>query len=146
MGAHRDFFRVPLKSSDELRILVFLLLTINSFNLLPLLPLDGGRILSQVLFSRRPILELVFGVLTGGMLVLLALAGRSWWLGCVGGLVILNSLRGHRLSHAAQGLRGTLHWALPPRTSGARLRCFATGQETVAPHHEAAPHGDVTVG
>ena len=45
------------------------LLSINTFNLLPLLPLDGGRFLSETLFSRHPLLRTGFSVLAGlGML------------------------------------------------------------------------------
>jgi len=39
------------------------LLAINVFNLLPLVPLDGGRLLQMVIFSRSPILEAAFLVL-----------------------------------------------------------------------------------
>lgn len=50
-------------------------LFINAFNLLPFHPLDGGRFFEAILFSRHPMLELVFKVLTtlalGGIALLL---------------------------------------------------------------------------
>jgi len=38
------------------------LLLINAFNLLPVLPLDGGRLIHEVIFSRRPGLDVAMGV------------------------------------------------------------------------------------
>lgn len=37
-----------------------LMLIINAFNLLPIFPLDGGRVMHQILFSRHPILQVIF--------------------------------------------------------------------------------------
>ena len=44
-----------------------LLLSINGFNLLPLGPLDGSRVLERVVFSRHKLAELVFAGLSAGM-------------------------------------------------------------------------------
>lgn len=71
-----------------------MLLGINLFNLLPIAPLDGGRILETLLFSRLPTLRLVFAL--GGMACLAALA---WFSGdpiiAVVALVLLLSLPWH---------------------------------------------------
>jgi len=46
-----------------------LLAFINGFNLLPIFPLDGGRLLNQILFSRNRYLEGVFQVLAALALI-----------------------------------------------------------------------------
>lgn len=45
-------------------------LTLNAFNLIPFMPLDGGQFTNDTLFSRYPVLELIFR--------LLAVAGLGW--------------------------------------------------------------------
>jgi Zn-dependent protease len=55
---------------------------INGFNLLPILPLDGGRLLNQVLFSRNRYLEGVFLVVASLALIALgvAMATKVLWI------------------------------------------------------------------
>lgn len=55
--------------------LLQLTLFINAFNLLPLTPLDGGRVVEALLFTRLPVLRLVFAL--AGMAGLGALAWFS---------------------------------------------------------------------
>ncbi|MBN1391969.1 MAG: hypothetical protein JW947_04105 [Sedimentisphaerales bacterium] len=62
-------------------------LFINVFNLLPFYPLDGGRFLYTVLFSRNRYLEVVFRVFAALALILVGYALGSWLLA---GLGILN--------------------------------------------------------
>lgn len=60
-------------------------LIINAFNLLPFLPLDGGRLLEAVLFGRRPRVEAGFKVFAACGLGLLALGLGSIVLGVLAG-------------------------------------------------------------
>ena len=53
----------------------FLLVFINGFNLLPVLPLDGGHVLHTILFCRNRWLDIVFRILAIGGLLLLSVAG-----------------------------------------------------------------------
>jgi Zn-dependent protease len=53
----------------EVAQVAMLLALLNGFNLLPVLPLDGGRLLNQILFSRNRYLEGVFHVLAGFALI-----------------------------------------------------------------------------
>jgi Zn-dependent protease len=52
-----------------------LLLAVKAFNLLPIMPLDGGRLMEAVLFSRHPVLDTAFRVVTAGLLIF------SWFIG-----------------------------------------------------------------
>jgi Zn-dependent protease len=60
---------------DWLNELGILFLSINLFNLLPFMPLDGGQIVETFLFARRPRLRLVFFAFSTLALVLL-----GYWL------------------------------------------------------------------
>jgi Zn-dependent protease len=53
----------------------FLLVFINGFNLLPVLPLDGGHVLHTILFCRNRWLDVIFRLLAIGGLLLLSVAG-----------------------------------------------------------------------
>ncbi|MCX6953276.1 MAG: hypothetical protein NTV51_14075 [Verrucomicrobia bacterium] len=70
-------------------------LLLNGFNLIPFVPLDGGQLANEALFSRYPILELIFR--------LIALAGLSWlaWImqAWLLGVVIVFMLMGSPLAY-----------------------------------------------
>jgi Zn-dependent protease len=59
----------------ELNALLYIMLVINVINLLPVTPLDGGRVLEVILFARWPTLRFLFAA--AGCLVLLAV-GALW--------------------------------------------------------------------
>ena len=59
-------------------------LFINVFNLLPFYPLDGGRFLYTVLFSRNRYLELIFRIFAALALVLVGYALGAWLLAILG--------------------------------------------------------------
>jgi Zn-dependent protease len=52
-----------------------LLLAINAFNLLPIVPLDGGRLMEVTIFARHPVLDAIFRAVTAGVLLL------GWFVG-----------------------------------------------------------------
>jgi hypothetical protein len=54
-----------------------LLVAINGFNLLPVLPLDGGQVLQTILFSRHYTLDIVFRVLAALCLLGMSIALKS---------------------------------------------------------------------
>ncbi len=79
---------------------------VNGFNLLPVLPLDGGRVMNDVLFSRHYLLEGLFRV--GAVL---SLAGLSYWggdpvLAFLAVLMAISLPLSFRLARAASDLRG----------------------------------------
>jgi Zn-dependent protease len=79
--------------ADATRIFLFL----NTFNLLPLHPLDGGRFFDAVLFSRHPKLEIGFKIITALVLGWLAVVFKDIFFG-VFAFVSLLSLHSTRIS------------------------------------------------
>lgn len=80
-------------------------LILNGFNLLPVLPLDGGHIMHSLLFSRHHILDLVFRILALCAMLLLAIStGSAAIIGLVvGGAITLPVT--YRLSRITTELR-----------------------------------------
>lgn len=91
-----------------LRNAALLLLVINAFNLLPLMPLDGGRLLRLVIFSRQPLLEAFFHAATGALLAWFGWATSSWITMGLGALMVFGSRNTYRVSRLAKLLRGPL--------------------------------------
>ena len=54
---------------------------INAFNLLPILPLDGGHYMNETLFSRFPKAELIFNIIAVAALACIAYKWSSWMMG-----------------------------------------------------------------
>lgn len=61
----------------------FLLIVINGFNLLPLSPLDGGRLLHALFLSRQPVWESLFLIVSGIGLAIVGWLTGSWLLGLI---------------------------------------------------------------
>lgn len=60
---------------------VITLVAINTLNLLPILPMDGGRLFQSLLFQRMPVLDVVFQVLAlGGIAWAAVQFGNPFWL------------------------------------------------------------------
>jgi Zn-dependent protease len=68
--------------------LAFMLLILNGFNLLPVLPLDGGHVLHATLFCRNRWLDIVFRCAAIGGLILMGLTLSKFmlWIGVALGL------------------------------------------------------------
>lgn len=66
-----------MSGNDGLRQLATIFLFLNGFNLLPLIPLDGGRVVEDLLFSRHSKLQVWFQWLMFWGLVFLAVWFRS---------------------------------------------------------------------
>lgn len=84
------------------RLVAAVLLTINGLNLLPFLPLDGGRVLGATLFSRHRLLEFAGTVV--GMIGIVAVPDllpgpRAVWAGLLGGM-LFQRLRAIDAAHA----------------------------------------------
>jgi Zn-dependent protease len=82
-----------------------LMLILNGFNLLPLLPLDGGWVVHAVLFVRHPVLDAVFRLATALGLFGLAVLLGAWLLGAVAVLMLLAIPLAWRLARVAHRLK-----------------------------------------
>lgn len=87
------------------RVVVVTLVYVNALNLLPFVPLDGGRVMNTILFSRHRHLELVGTVV--GVIGLFAVPGLlpgmpAIWAGLFGGLLLNRA----KMIDAAARLRG----------------------------------------
>lgn len=100
-------FFIPFESEFFANIVVFALF-INGFNLLPLMPLDGGRYLDESLFARWPILRQVVGHLSGLALVLIGWKIDAWILMIFGGFVFFTAANSRVASAGAAQLRAAL--------------------------------------
>lgn len=67
-----------------------LFLLINAFNLLPITPLDGGRFLHGLLFSRNRYVEMVVNILASVAFFALAAATHSWLFRILGIISLLS--------------------------------------------------------
>jgi len=65
-----DKGRFPDQPLPALAQVVLMLVLLNAFNLLPILPLDGGRLFQALLFARTPALDVLSRML--------AIAGLAW--------------------------------------------------------------------
>jgi Zn-dependent protease len=84
-----------------------LLIWLNAFNLLPLSILDGGKLLSELVFSRHYFLEAAFLAITSMGLVWLGLGGHSWLVGAVGAFTWLLVPTRARVGRVARAVRQT---------------------------------------
>lgn len=85
--------------------LAVLLVLLNAFNLLPLGPLDGGRLLQSVLFSRHVALELAGGILGGLGLIVFAIWIRANLLIVIGIWALISVWTRYRTASAVRWLR-----------------------------------------
>jgi Zn-dependent protease len=86
---------------------VMMLIGLNAFNLLPLLPLDGGRIVHLLVFRRHPGVELVFRILTVAGLCALAILTWSVILSILAIILAIGIPLGYGQAKRARALRAT---------------------------------------
>ena len=63
-----------LQAIANAKIIITWLIGLNWLNLLPILPLDGGRVINLLLFSRHPYAEMIFKIIT---VIILAIASMG---------------------------------------------------------------------
>jgi len=98
---------VAITSANETLWHVALLMTfVNGFNLLPVYPLDGGRLFNVLLFSRQRHLEATFQAIGGASLALIGLATKDWVFGVLGLVIAAGTRQTFRTSSIALKLRG----------------------------------------
>jgi Zn-dependent protease len=82
-----------------------MLLFVNGFNLLPMMPLDGGRLLNVALFSKHWRWETTFTVCAGIGLGVIGRALSSWLIAGLGLLTAFMAFSQRRLVRAAHEIR-----------------------------------------
>lgn len=70
--------------SNFLLLLSTFFIAINLFNMLPFFPLDGGRFVHEILFSRNRYVELVFKIIASLTLIILGVVMHFWFLAIIG--------------------------------------------------------------
>ena len=114
---------------------VLLLVALNLFNLLPLVPLDGGRFLQVVVFSRAPILDAGFQLLACMGLGVLSVAVKAPVLGILALLMAVALPARFRQARHCSLLRSELG-AIPQRIADLREveeRCLFRAARNVMP-------------
>ena len=81
--------------------LVSVMLVVNFFNLIPLVPLDGGKLFELVAFGRKAQGELAVALVSAAGLVILAILLESWILGVVAFMVVRSIPARQRIARLA---------------------------------------------
>ncbi|MFN8389710.1 MAG: site-2 protease family protein [Bdellovibrionota bacterium] len=110
-GATQHF---GLQDRDWLVELTWTLIGLNFFNLLPIMPLDGGQVLHALIFSRRPALEAFFTIAGAVALGAMALAWEQPILAFVALLILVSTKEQVRKARLLLSLRRRVHRAEQP--------------------------------
>jgi Zn-dependent protease len=86
-----------------------MLLTVNGFNLLPIMPLDGGQIMNLLVFSRYPILEGAYIALGAFALLAFGAFANSSLLCILGALLLLGVRDGIRRRRLLIAIRKSIN-------------------------------------
>ncbi len=85
-------------------------LLLNAFNLLPLVPLDGGQVANDTLFSRYPVLELIFRLLAVAGLGWLAFELQAWVLALLPVFLLISTPIAYRRARLVRDARRDPSW------------------------------------
>lgn len=78
---------------------------INGFNLLPILPLDGGWVMHALIFCRHPVFDAGFRLLAALSMLALGVAMNAWFFLFIGLFLMLGIPITYRMAKLAQRLR-----------------------------------------
>jgi len=120
-----DYPETPMPIGAQI---VLMLVLLNGFNLVPILPLDGGRLFQTLLFSRTPILDLLFRAAAVAVLGWVAFHGMPIF-GVPAFFMLVGLRQQAKVAFEARGLRRA--YAFTPDVS-------ALGVEELAALHAAA--------
>lgn len=98
-----SYFRPEIPHLNDVAMLAII---INAFNLLPILPLDGGHVMHTLLFARHPIADVAFRAVAGGLLIFVSFGMlHDKFLGILGGLMLLGIPTAHKIAQLTAELR-----------------------------------------
>ncbi len=129
-----------LGSSPWLVKFAWVSVILNAFNLIPFIPLDGGQVANETLFSRYPALELTFRLIAICGLGALAWIEEMWMLSVVVVLMVIGTPTSFRRSRLVRDARRDPTWLTRPldHAAVAQLRDLVTQQfKNVAPEKYA---------
>jgi len=85
-------------------------LFLNGFNLIPFVPLDGGQIANETLFSRYPLLELLFRLIAVAGLGWFAWTSAAWFLGVLVVFMLIGTPMAFRHARLVRNARRDPAW------------------------------------
>ena len=88
----------------------WLSLFLNAFNLIPFVPLDGGQVANETLFSRYPVAELIFRLVAVCGLGWVAWTSRDWILGALMLFLLITTPIAYRRARAIRDARLDPAW------------------------------------
>lgn len=92
----------------ELRTLALMTIAVNAINLLPLSQLDGGQLFQILLFARHRHVEVVFLVVTAGLIVVAGAFGSMIFIAFLGAFMLMQVPHRRRILATAHLLRDQL--------------------------------------
>jgi Zn-dependent protease len=104
--------------SSDLGYAASMLVMINGFNLLPVLPLDGGRLFELVIFGRHRVAAVAASLLSAAAFATMAVSWETWLLGMVAVFQLSGAWSSWAVGKASEGLRAS-GVALPARVDEA---------------------------
>jgi tetratricopeptide (TPR) repeat protein len=105
VGAAAAMLVWMLLKSDVLVEFAYLSVLLNAFNLLPIMPLDGGHFFNETLFAKYPKVELGFKIAAVIALFWLAAAKRFVGSGVIGVLLLMSLQLSYKMAAAINKLR-----------------------------------------
>jgi Zn-dependent protease len=74
---------------------------LNGFNLIPLLPLDGGRFMAELFYNRSRYLEAFFKIIASAAFIYIAFLYSTIFLGIIGAFLLITISSSYKLAIAA---------------------------------------------
>lgn len=96
------------KNNATIKQVALTLLFINGFNLLPIYPLDGGRLLDTIIFHRNKVIQLIFQILAVLLIIFFAYNSKDYIFILFGILIAFTIQHSYRSTKIAQELKSVI--------------------------------------
>ncbi len=105
LGIVLGLVAISLEQSLLLEVATMMLF-LNGFNLLPVLPLDGGWVMHAIIFSRHYLLDVGFRLAAALLLLGVGISIGEWFLTIIGSFMLLGIPTSYRVAKIVGVLRG----------------------------------------